>query len=491
MNRFLCLILTPLVCAGWVVAAPPEFQDNESFDEFRVRWNVWVGSLPKDQASLDELTRLLEELENHLRDSDKPWGWDVMLKAEPGNEYWEYAPRVFEDHRDLFDLINQASRGSNLALPIPEFDGNDESVMTPFDQVAEQLNSSSFKVYDIVSPLCEHAMYLAYTGEVDAAIDRFETIVIVHERTVMLPTIINSMIRRGISESVRNCVFELLYSWEEVGFSDEQLARLQQLLLRMEPEPLGPIIAFENRVNRETWHAMYVDDKYDMDYEFMLREAALMIEEFFEPVPPILPTLDPIPDVPLASPDAQYERVQAISAAFMKDLADGSPMQEMIHVVPAYIEQFGTEDEIDRYTIAYQHTRLWRVILGFQWREKYRNFNAQVVIALHRHRVRHSDWPETLDDIEPEVLSLPAIDLFNGKPLGYEVVNGQPWLYGFGIDRDDDGGRPIRSREFDGPSKTYLSWLALDELNALSEIQREAYDGDVLIYQSVNPDYDD
>jgi hypothetical protein len=38
---------------------------------------------------------------------------------------------------------------------------------------------------------------------------------------------------------------------------------------------------------------------------------------------------------------------------------------------------------------------------------------------------------------------LPAVppDRYDGKPLKYRIVEGQPVLYSVGVDRDDDGGR--------------------------------------------------
>ncbi len=64
-----------------------------------------------------------------------------------------------------------------------------------------------------------------------------------------------------------------------------------------------------------------------------------------------------------------------------------------------------------------------------------------VAIALELYRRDHGDWPASLHELSPQYLPTVPPDRYDGKPLKYRIVEGQPVLYSVGVDRDDDGGR--------------------------------------------------
>jgi hypothetical protein len=66
---------------------------------------------------------------------------------------------------------------------------------------------------------------------------------------------------------------------------------------------------------------------------------------------------------------------------------------------------------------------------------------ALVAVALELYRRDHRDWPASLHELTPQYLPAVPLDRYDGKPLRYRVVEGQPVLYSIGVDRDDDGGR--------------------------------------------------
>jgi hypothetical protein len=75
-------------------------------------------------------------------------------------------------------------------------------------------------------------------------------------------------------------------------------------------------------------------------------------------------------------------------------------------------------------------------------------FNELLVTAcaLHRYRLRHGCWPNTLNELTPEFLAEPPRDWFAGRPLRYAPrEDGTFQLYSVGADGRDDGGdaRPI------------------------------------------------
>ncbi len=54
--------------------------------------------------------------------------------------------------------------------------------------------------------------------------------------------------------------------------------------------------------------------------------------------------------------------------------------------------------------------------------------------------------PERLDQLTPAFLPVVPPDRFDGKPLKYGFVDGQPVVYSIGVDRHDDGGVPPEDR---------------------------------------------
>jgi hypothetical protein len=68
-------------------------------------------------------------------------------------------------------------------------------------------------------------------------------------------------------------------------------------------------------------------------------------------------------------------------------------------------------------------------------------------IALHRHRLRHGNWPTNLSELMPAFLSELPRDFMDGRPLRYKLKpSGGFLLYSVGKDMEDDGGDPSCSR---------------------------------------------
>jgi hypothetical protein len=65
---------------------------------------------------------------------------------------------------------------------------------------------------------------------------------------------------------------------------------------------------------------------------------------------------------------------------------------------------------------------------------------ASVGLALERHRLAKSSWPEKLTDIAPEFLTRAPVDPFDGKPLRYKTKADGVVVYSIGPDGTDDGG---------------------------------------------------
>lgn len=66
---------------------------------------------------------------------------------------------------------------------------------------------------------------------------------------------------------------------------------------------------------------------------------------------------------------------------------------------------------------------------------------ARVACALERHRLAHGQYPETLDDLTPQLIEKLPHDLINGEPLRYQRPGeGRFVLYSVGWNEKDDGG---------------------------------------------------
>ena len=64
-------------------------------------------------------------------------------------------------------------------------------------------------------------------------------------------------------------------------------------------------------------------------------------------------------------------------------------------------------------------------------------------IALQRYKLKHSEFPGTLSELEPEFLPSAPLDPVDGKPLRYRRnADGRYWLYSAGMDGMDNGGDP-------------------------------------------------
>ena len=62
-------------------------------------------------------------------------------------------------------------------------------------------------------------------------------------------------------------------------------------------------------------------------------------------------------------------------------------------------------------------------------------------LALELYHRQHGDYPSSLDALTPQWLPKVPPARYDGRPIKYRLVDGQPLLYSVGVDRKDDGGR--------------------------------------------------
>ncbi|MFG0253150.1 MAG: hypothetical protein ACF8NJ_09785 [Phycisphaerales bacterium JB038] len=94
---------------------------------------------------------------------------------------------------------------------------------------------------------------------------------------------------------------------------------------------------------------------------------------------------------------------------------------------------------------------------------------AQTTIAIERCRRMRGNWPADLQALTPDFLEIIPPDRFDGNPLKYRLIDGQPVLYSVGPDGDDDDGQWLEDDAW--------LWMPLEE-------GEQPRDGDVLFFDA-------
>lgn len=65
------------------------------------------------------------------------------------------------------------------------------------------------------------------------------------------------------------------------------------------------------------------------------------------------------------------------------------------------------------------------------------------MIAVHRYRARHGEFPKSVAEIDDDLLQQPPIDPYTDKPLRIRIEDDRVVIYSLGPDLDDDQGRAL------------------------------------------------
>ncbi len=105
-----------------------------------------------------------------------------------------------------------------------------------------------------------------------------------------------------------------------------------------------------------------------------------------------------------------------------------------------------------------------------------------VAFALEMYHRQHKAWPDSLDDLVPSLLPAVPPDCFDGQPLRYTLVDGQPLLYSVGNDRNDDGGKPPVYPNTGRPNYLAASGWTSAEALANDPVRVARNDGDWILW---------
>lgn len=112
-------------------------------------------------------------------------------------------------------------------------------------------------------------------------------------------------------------------------------------------------------------------------------------------------------------------------------------------------------------------------------------------IALEIFHRREGRYPDSLDELVPDLLPGVPPDRHTGRPLNYRLKDGKPIIYSVGIDLIDGGGAPLalpsqvfrNLRIADGRRRRVSDWLHPDELaRVIKENPGAIPDGDWILY---------
>lgn len=91
------------------------------------------------------------------------------------------------------------------------------------------------------------------------------------------------------------------------------------------------------------------------------------------------------------------------------------------------------------------------------------------MIAVEIHHRRTGTYPESIDQLPVSLVPKLPIDIADGKPLRYRLVNGRPLLYSLGANLVDDGGVPNNSPFAKDWGRPQWDWMDQDQFDAYSK----------------------
>ena len=468
---------------------PPEMGKDEQYSSFVQRWNAWVDSLPDDQKISCELGPTLERKSEDrfeaLSDQTTQWPAHVLTEARPWNEYWDDAQLVQTEFKQDLDQLNALAHRPFLGVNIPFENANSVEIELPSLQITNYSLDSGSLLRSMTRNLNAQAVYLASTGETDQAIERFQSVATLCDRTLELPGITSWLVEIAMRAALASTMIELV-EYDPDLFSDDQLAAIQSILVDDLHTDMARVFAFNQLMTLEEWKLLFHSFEMAMtnrelkDHFHQIMGSMGMFYESDNN--PFVDIPDPDTHTPIASLKEQV-RVQSLMFDAMVNDLGANPATQRMPALNIAIKEYLSGEDANRFVPAFAEIRLWRFSLGLVHQYNYETTNQIVILALHRHRLKTGSWPASLVEIDREYLPTDAIDLYSGQPLRYARLPNQSRLWALGVDRNDDGGRSIT------PSKKGWrvfpsTWFSLDEWDAMSDETQSKYDGDILLFKS-------
>ena len=484
---FQVAILLIAGCVSISFASPPMPEADEPFDQFVVRWNAWVDSVPEDQRAGDALIKAIDEINAEAFTFGELWDkrafneGDVLTEAFPWNEFWEDAPEIFDLFEAQLDEIHRIARRPNLAVKITS---NPEYLP---DGLIQEYQVSYFSALRRASGFLKgHASNLAFNGQVDEAYSRLLTVAALADHGSESPTSLGWLVEIAIERRFRSTIIEMI-EFDPDLFTDEHLAGFQSVIIEQLGSGFADTLAFEQWFTQETWRALFhgQDPKMtnqDIGEYFYAQTGSpdcLIGNALFV----FNDASNPPSNMSIESLENQIKLYQDLNDALLHDLRQDPASQQSLRSSRLVNDYLAGEDA-ERYIPVVLEIFLWDSLLGLQHMLDYEARNTLVVLGIYRHRLRTGNWPNSLSDIDPALLPYSTTDLYSGKPLNYKLGRKGPVLWAHGADRDYEGGSM-----FNKGTDEYLikKWFTLDEWDTLSDEDQAKHNGDWKFWQHPTP----
>jgi hypothetical protein len=484
--------LAAVGCLWWRLTLEP----SPAVD-YCVQLNAAARAVPEEQRAWPLYRQALLEMELLP-------GWEDSARLpRPGEERWEEVAAYLDRQQDVLALVREAARRDGLGFIVgyelpPEdaelFPYHNES-MEPMalgeGALIEVLLPHLTKFRDLGELLMLDTHRVAAAGDGERAIEDLRAMVgmacQLREQCILIVDIVAQRIVSSAAETAGDVL-----AHHPDALSDIQLQSLRKIF--DEPDD-----AFACRLISERWHfydivqRIYSDDG-EGDGRVTLKGVRL-VDHLCGRSREDATLADTLLDiVRMFSALSRCELVETYDQ--LMDIAEeeqGRPLWEWkgdsaVETELVRLESGGRLEwrypslwvMLPATDVAARRTQLWLA----------RRDALLVAIALEMHRRRRGAWPEALDELVPELLGTIPPDRFDGRPLRYAVIEGEPLLYSIGTDRDDDGGRAAVSEEtgraeYDAAAE----WIAPGEVKrrqALGEVP----DGDWILWPApVEPIY--
>jgi hypothetical protein len=261
--------------------------------------------------------------------------------------------------------------------------------------------------------LAERSLYLAQTGQIDAAYESILTEFEIPKSLAVQPMLIDHLViiaMQGLAVS------GLEDSLNLVQFTDAQLAELQQRLRSMQPMRDYAKVLIAERAWTLEMVGMMSDDTSS---SVMLSNLPFKLYSFSG----------------LKDKDAML-------------LLDSIEQQRQILQLP-YHEHLAEVNKLNAELESYSWIH-WLLMMA-PATAKISSINlrveggircAETAVAVERYRLKYGKLPEGLDELVPEFLGAVYLDPFDGRPLRYVLrAEGGYMIYSIGEDGKDQGGK--------------------------------------------------
>jgi len=504
MNQINVLLISVLA-AG--TSAQPTPVSGERVDGFVARWDAWVESIPSDQQAWGLIQEVEAEVELVRGDGHGLW-----FDPEPDPDYledqkeWAWTVAFVENNQPLIGKIRAYADRTFTGVPLGESSlihqrlGSDGYVVddTPMPKTFRDMVPTHLGLMRSHLDLLLTDMYLAsQDGDVDRVLLDLRAIAGMARLSPTTHSFLDQLVVQAFGSVISRQMLE-----HDVGldqFNDAQLQELMGILEAVERlYDTASMVQYERMVSTEFLNWIFEDS--DDEGRIGPLGVARVVDVGRSNESGRWMGLD---EYELGSDQVEISKIAvALGPTFLRPRIAGEHEQReyaknyfdaveaelriSLHVLRSWpvatLSSSATEHFISKVSLSpaiHSIEDLSGLPLNLSIGST-QIHAAQMLVALHRFKIRHGEFPSALSDLDADLLAHAPIDGYSGEMLKYKLVDGEPMIYSVGTDRDDDGGRA--NTDWDG---AWPDFLTLDELEALDEPGRAGIDGDWVLYPAV------